>query len=88
VTIAVDDLAGRHWVVRRSLLHGRDGRGRRRRWRGPGPSWLKELRHADPEISLDAFQILDDAPIVGVVVTALVLLPVGREGVVGRPPGA
>lgn len=46
MTIRLEDPDGHRWTVRRSVLHGRDGRGRRLRWRGPDTQWLETLQLA------------------------------------------
>lgn len=51
---------GATWKVRRSVLHGRDGRGRRWRWRGPSGGWLDALE-------LARVAELGEVPVVGVV---------------------
>jgi hypothetical protein len=35
---------GRRWKVRRALLRGKDGHGRRVRWRGPSPDWIELIQ--------------------------------------------
>lgn len=60
---------GEEWTVRRSVLHGRDGAGRRWRWRGPSRDWLEALRLAQ-------VVELGEVPVVGVVFVVLGLLVV------------
>lgn len=72
MAIKVEGTDGASWRVRRSVLRGKDGHGRRLRWRGPRPGWW------------DAVQLgeLAELPVVGsvflvitvVIVAALVLL--------------
>jgi hypothetical protein len=38
---------GDTWKVRRALLRGKDGHGRRIRWRGPSPEWIELLQIGD-----------------------------------------
>lgn len=70
MTVKVQDPTGRSWTVRRTVLRGRDGRGRRWRWRGP--DWLADLA--------ELIQIgeLADIPVVGVIflIPAVVILVV------------
>ena len=78
MTVRLEDPHGRRWTVRRSLLHGRDGRGRRLRWRGPHQRWLDALK-------LVQVAELGDVPVIGllavgvaaavVVAVLLVFLP-------------
>ena len=56
--------------LRRSLLRGRDGRGRRWRWRGPDAGWLEVLR-GSPSSPTSA-----QIPIVGAIVLVIVAIPV------------
>lgn len=58
---------GTGWQVRRALLRGKDGHGRRLRWRGPNADWI------------DAIQLVDLAEIpamgsVGLAIGGVVLL--------------
>ncbi len=69
MTRHVDAPGGRRWTVRRSLLRGRDGRGRRWRWRGPDAGWLEVLR-------LTELADLGEIPIVGAIVLVIVAIPV------------
>jgi hypothetical protein len=69
VTRNVEAPGGRRWTVRLSLLRGRDGRGRRWRWRGPDPGWLEALR-------LGELAGLAEIPVIGVVILVLVAIPV------------
>lgn len=38
---------GAHWQVRRALLRGKDGHGRRLRWRGPNADWIDAIQFVD-----------------------------------------
>lgn len=67
MTVRVADPAGREWVVRRSLIRGKDGRGWRWRWRGP--EWLGDLA------SLLELGQLAEVPVIGPIVL-VVLIPV------------
>jgi hypothetical protein len=52
---------GGRWKVQRALLRGKDGHGRRIRWRGPSPEWIELLQIGD----------LAEIPLVGGVFLAL-----------------
>lgn len=65
VTVKVTGPGGDDWTVRRSLLRGKDGRGRRWRWRGPDPGWLEALR-------LGEFAQFGEIPVIGVAILVVV----------------
>ncbi|MGY6502430.1 MAG: hypothetical protein ACXIVQ_16210 [Acidimicrobiales bacterium] len=44
MAITVEGADGAQWRVRRGVLHGKDGHGRRLRWRGPRPDWWDAIQ--------------------------------------------
>lgn len=67
MTVRVEAPNGARWVVRRSVVRGRDGHGRRWRWRAP--SWLGDLAGV---LQLGE---LAEIPVIGIVIVAI-LAPV------------
>jgi membrane glycosyltransferase len=80
VTVTSPD--GIEWQVRRALLRGKDGHGRRIRWRAPNPEWLQL---ADLATIGDVSSLGGVAVAIGVfvlVVILLLVLPIIAVGLV------
>lgn len=72
MTVSTTSPDGDEWKVRRAILRGRDGHGRRIRWRGPDPDLLEILQLAE-------IAQLAEVPVIGVIalgIAAVVLLVV------------
>lgn len=75
MAITVDGPDGAEWRVRRSVLRGKDGHGRRLRWRGPRPDWWEAVQLGE----------FADLPVIGWVFLVLTAVILGALVVVFLP---